>query len=453
LAGHQILGAGFELNPGKLRLGFMYGRLRRAVQFIPPPDSLSLDSLLQTHPIPIAEDPVYKRNGWSAKVGYGDNNNFIDLILFKGADDASSISDDSVRQIIRPAENAVIGINARKTLFNTLSVFFEGAVSAFTRDKDLHDEGEAGDSLSISKLFKPFIPVNSSTYYYRALKTGFSYTHAKFNVQAEYQRIDPDYQSMGAYFFSNDIESVSVTPVFYLLKNKVIVTSGLIYQRDNLSDKKLVTTHRTIPRVNFSINPSYRYGFDIGYQDMMTNQKSGVTEVTDSMRMNMNNPGITLVSRYNILDSLRTHTFMLMLNRFSMNDKNPLTKPYSEYTATIINFNYNFFLVKSNFGLNISFTSNALESFNGKDASLGLSVGGTKGFKDDKFMLNASWSSNFTDPGNSHNVNIGAGFTPGKKITVSTNLSYLNSQQESFNFNEITGFIECRYNFGKTVKP
>ena len=453
LAGHQMLGVGFDLNPGKLRLGFMYGRLRRAVQYIPPPDSLSLDTLLQVQPIPVADDPVYKRSGWSAKVGYGDNNNFIDVILFKAADDPSSISDDSVKQAVRPAENAVIGINARKMFFNKLSVYFEGAVSAYTRDQEAVEEGSGSDSISLSRLFKPFIPINSATYYYRAVKSGLNYSHAKFNVQAEYQRIDADYQSMGAYFFNNDIESFSVTPVVYFFQSKVIATMGFVHQRDNLSGKKYATTRRTIPRINLSINPNYRYGFDIGYQDMKTNQTSGMVELTDSTRMHMSNPGITLGARYNIIDSLRTHTFMIMLNRFELRDRNLTTQPFSQYTASIVNFNYSFYRVKSALGLNASFTSNKLDSNNGINESFGVALGSTKGFADNKYMLNVSWSANFADLGDSHSANAGLSFSPGGGFSATVNLIYLTVKYPGSEFNEFTGFIEGRYNFGKKAKP
>ena len=453
LAGHQMLGVGFDLNPGKLRLGFMYGRLRRAVQFIPPPDSLSLDTLLQTQPIPLADDPVYKRSGWSAKVGYGDNNNFIDLILFKATDDPASISDDSVNQIVRPAANAVVGINGRKMFFNKLSVYFEGALSAYTRDRDVGDEESTSDSISYSKLFKPFIPINGTTYYYRALKSGLNYSHAKFNVQAEYQRIDADYQSMGAYFFNNDIESFSVTPALYLLQNKVIATMGFVHQRDNLNGKKYATTRRTIPRINLSINPSYRYGFDIGYQDMKTSQTTGVVELTDSTRMRMSNPGITVGGRYNIMDSVRTHTFMVMLNRFQLRDRNLTTQPFSQYTASIVNFNYNFYKVRSGLGLNASFTSNRLDSYTGVNESFGVAVGGMKGFVDNKYMLNISWSANFADAGDSQSANAGFSFSATSGFSASVNLTYLTVKYPGSEFNEFTGFIEGRYNFGTKRKP
>ena len=446
LAGHQMLGAGVELNPGKLRVGFMYGRLRRAVQFRPPPDSLSLDTLLQTQPlIPIGEDPVYQRTGWGAKVGYGDDKGFIDLILFKAKDAPSSIDDDSIKQIFRPAQNAVMGINARRTFFNKLNIFFEGAISAITRDGELDDEGGAGDSVSISKVFKPFIPINSTTYYYRAIKAGLGYSHNIFNVQADYQRIDPDYNSMGAYFFNNDIESINITPSVYLFKNKTIVTSGFSFQRDNLNNKKQVTTKRTIPRINVSINPSYKYGIDLGYQDMRTSQASGILELPDSLRMNMSNPGYTAGLRYNIADSLRTHSFMIMGNQFSLKDRNELTQPFSEYTATILNFNYNFYMIKKSLGLTASVTANKLESFSGTVLSTGFSVAGNKGFNDNKIALTATWSANFSELANSHSSNLGVSYAPGK-LSLSAQLNYLIAEQGETTFNEFTGFIEARYN-------
>jgi hypothetical protein len=56
LAGYQMLGAGVELNPGKLRLGFIAGRLDRAVEE---------DTTLQ------GQVPAYERTGFGGKLGYG----------------------------------------------------------------------------------------------------------------------------------------------------------------------------------------------------------------------------------------------------------------------------------------------------------------------------------------------------------------------------------------------
>lgn len=62
LAGYRMLGAGFELNPNKFRIGFMYGQLRR---------STSIDSSMLTDPLYVRPIPTYKRLGIAGKIGYG----------------------------------------------------------------------------------------------------------------------------------------------------------------------------------------------------------------------------------------------------------------------------------------------------------------------------------------------------------------------------------------------
>src|SRR5690554_4518031 len=64
LAGHTMLGAGIEMNPGKLRVGLMYGRLNRAT---------GIDTLTQT-----LAPYSFDRKGLAAKLGYGTARNHFD---------------------------------------------------------------------------------------------------------------------------------------------------------------------------------------------------------------------------------------------------------------------------------------------------------------------------------------------------------------------------------------
>ncbi len=444
LNGHQILGAGFDINPKKLRASFMYGRLRRAVP-LQPIDTVSLDTL-QNDFIPVAPEPVYQRKGWGAKIGYGDDTNFIDLILFKGSDDASSLPSDSSANSPSAAENAVVGINIRQRFFEKFTFFFEGAISGYTSDRAL----EGNDSLQLTalqKLVKPFIGLNNSSNFYGAVKTGLNYSTSKFSVRTQYDRIAPDYQSMGAYFFNNDVESFSIVPTFYLFKSKVNVSSSLRVQRDNLQNKKLFTTRRVSPRINVSINPSYKYGIDIGYQNMTTSQKSGILEVTDSTGMRMSNPGLTLMGRLNFTDSSKTQSINLFLNRFSLNDRNEFTAPFSEYTALIANLSYVLYFIKSGIGLNASATSNRLENFSGSTNNIGFSVGASKSFFENKMNINTTSSINFSAFGNSGNLSLGINYTPNQKHNLNFQTVYTSSNQASGRFSEFNGFFEYRYSF------
>ena len=94
LAGHQMLGAGVELNPGKFRLGFITGQLARAVE----EDTTR-----------IAQTAAYERTGMAGKIGYGSESDHVDLIVLKAIDDTSSLRSAPIRDDIRPAENLVVG--------------------------------------------------------------------------------------------------------------------------------------------------------------------------------------------------------------------------------------------------------------------------------------------------------------------------------------------------------
>ncbi len=93
LAGHQLLGGGVELTPGKFRLGFVSGRFQRATGI----DTTRSQNYL----------PAYKRSGYAAKIGYGTESSFVDLIYMRSKDDQSSLPfqyADSV-VLVQPGEN------------------------------------------------------------------------------------------------------------------------------------------------------------------------------------------------------------------------------------------------------------------------------------------------------------------------------------------------------------
>jgi len=100
LAGHTFLGAGAELNPGLLRVGMIVGKFNRAINAnYADPDRVA----------------TFGRSGYSAKVGVGNQRNYLDLILLRVADDVYSIQADSLSRTT-PAENVVLGVSGRLQL-------------------------------------------------------------------------------------------------------------------------------------------------------------------------------------------------------------------------------------------------------------------------------------------------------------------------------------------------
>jgi hypothetical protein len=87
-----------------------------------------------------------------------------------------------------------------------------------------------------------------------------------------YKRVDPEYRSMGAYFFQNDIEQVTVTPSLRLDSGRVSVNTSFGMQRDNLFRQRLVTSERLIGNVSLNWNPSQRFGLNASWANFGVTQ-------------------------------------------------------------------------------------------------------------------------------------------------------------------------------------
>ena len=71
-----------------------------------------------------------------------------------------------------------------------------------------------------------------------------------FNMGLKYRRIDPNYRSLGAYFFDNDIEDYTATAAWSMLNNRLFVSAVAGLQQDNLDNLKPNTMTRFIGSVN-----------------------------------------------------------------------------------------------------------------------------------------------------------------------------------------------------------
>ena len=76
LAGQRILGAGADLQFKWLRLGAIYGRLRRQVNPIGGINDPSTFLIEQ-------EAEAFKRKGYAVKIGFGKQQHYFDIIYFK----------------------------------------------------------------------------------------------------------------------------------------------------------------------------------------------------------------------------------------------------------------------------------------------------------------------------------------------------------------------------------
>ena len=249
--GHMFCGAGVDLQPeGRWRVSAFYGRLLKAAE------ADTLGSKL----------PSYQRTGYGFKVSFGEGSNGIDLIMFRAADDGGSIRQPADSLAVTPHENVVLSLSGAKRIFKHFVLKAEVAASALTKDTRAEPTKHTHPLARSSILFRPRL----SSAYYQAYKTSFDYQLNRWLLGVAYERIDPGYRTLGAYYFNNDLENVTVNASAGILDNKLNVAVSTGVQRDNVDGSKLSSMRRMVSSLNIHYVPSQRLNVSAAWSSFQT---------------------------------------------------------------------------------------------------------------------------------------------------------------------------------------
>ena len=447
LAGHMILGGGFEMTPKKFRLSVMYGRSNKAVaEDTTKTISQNLNSI---------NYPAYKQMLLAVKMGVGTANNFFDLYFLKGKDDTTSLKVKPQKTEVLPGENFVLGFVHKFSFFkNKLDWQSEAAGSVFTRDQSMmkYDLSTVKQADLIRKIMIP----NYSTTFYTAIESQVKYKHKYFSVGGKYRRIEPDYKSMGAYFFQSDLEQMTGTFTAKLFKSKLNLNGSYGIQNDNISRKKVATTQRNIYSivVNYILNK--HFGIDFNVSNYGTAQRAGTKSLSDTNRINQISNSYTVTPHFFFQKGNKAHSILLILGNQTLNDRNTFTSNYSEMSMIFGNLNYSLSDIEKKtaylFGLNY----NQSTTISGEISMMGATVGTSRSFLKDKLSSDFNLVGNITQFNGVSNgflttLSSGNNYTITKKQSVRLQLNWLINQSKNTaagkSFNEFTGMIQYRYNF------
>jgi hypothetical protein len=251
LSGYQYTGAGAEYNKGKWQAQALYGRFLKAVRE---------DSLLT---------PSYKRMGWGTKVIYSDKGCKIGFSLFHAKDNVNSIPapvlDKNVQ--VSPMENTAFSVEGSYPVLKNLLVNFEYSTSILTNDLRL-----SGDTTTNrASFFKRLVgTANSSTAIYHAVKAGFAYSLHTSAIGMSYERVDPDYKTLGAYYFTNDFENVTANFSQSLFKGKITASLNVGMQKDDLNNAKQSQMQRFLFSGNVAFRPSQKLNMGVSYSNQQS---------------------------------------------------------------------------------------------------------------------------------------------------------------------------------------
>ena len=250
LNGHQFTGGGIDLTPpGAFKISAMSGRLLRATN-----DDTNSRTV-----------PAYNRMGYGVKTSFEKERYKIGLIGFYAKDNQSSI--DSIPEVkgVLPQENLVVSIDGEVKLGRSFSIQTEYAATAITKDIRSEELENAGAS-PIATLFNN----RASTEYYNALRMRLGYAVNRVNFGFGYERIDPGYETLGAYYFNNDFENLTLDASNTFFKDKLSLAFNIGYQRDDLDNLKANKTNRTVGSINATLNLSERLTVGGSYSNFST---------------------------------------------------------------------------------------------------------------------------------------------------------------------------------------
>ena len=245
LSGHTFLGGGVELTPGKWTVQAMYGRLNKANE------AVQMDSVNYT-------DPIYRRMGYGAKVGYRGEGYNVDVSVFSAKDDVESVDFVPQDSEVTPEDNLVWSIAGSKQLMERVSLNFEYAQSHYNRDtRPVTLDSTETENVNTSGVFD-------------AYNFGIAYGHNIYSLLLKYERIDPGYETLGAYYNNNDMENITLNGSLNLLRNQLSIAVSSGVQRNNLDDTEASSTRRLVGSVNVNYSPSEKWNFATSYSNFNT---------------------------------------------------------------------------------------------------------------------------------------------------------------------------------------
>jgi hypothetical protein len=429
MAGYNMLGGGVELNPGKVRFGFVYGRFNKAIE----PDAAQQNSFFQT--------PAYRRTGYSTKLGFGTERNHLDVSFLNAKDDINSITNNPLVTHLAPAANMVLGISSKWSFLQHFMWDFDIAGSIYTRNL-LADTLE-GTELGQIALIRKFIPINSSSQFLTAAETHLGYQNKNYNVRLQYRRIDPDYKSMGAYYFETDVANYTAEGGINLMKNRLQLNGSLGFQNDNLLNDKSVTSHRNISSLSAAYNVA-KYGVNVRYSNYGITQDRGLNPLIDTFRVARTNYNFNAMLRYSVSDERLSNNFILVGNLQSLIDLNRFTAAQNKTNSKTGNVSYQLGFLKSAFSINANYSYTVADVPLMHTIIYGPSVGVSKQLDKGKLNLSASLSyqqqkNNYKDAGTVLNGILNGSFRFTNRDAATLSFIYLKSNSKDItlpSFNE-----------------
>lgn len=417
-AGRSFNGIGLELTPGKLRFAAFHGKLQNLLAVS---DSAVTGGLVL---------PNYQRKITGAKLGFGKSANYFELVGVRVKDHY----ENDIRAFASPQENLVLGSNLKLRFFKKLFFQLQAGASLFTNNQNA-TQVEALNT--INERLNGLHTINISSRYSFAGDASLGFHDKKYGIELKYKRVEPFYYSIATNYVQNDLENYTINLNLKLLKSKLRLRGSFGLQRDNLSNFKSFTSHRTIGSVTANYFSGQRFQLLVNYSNYQHENQSGLAVVNDTVRILTNTNNLIVNTSYQYLKS---NKWDASANVYFFNNRVVDDTDFKEFKndftglgfTTALHFTWK--VHKLTFTPNVNYNKYQFFNYNTSRTTAGINI--SKTTEDKKWVIGTSilyGINHFNQSNNGTLLNLSANirFQWSKKHQLGARVIYLDNQTVS----------------------
>ncbi len=416
LSDHVFLGGGIEAEPSIFRLGFVYGRFMKAIE--PVTDTITGQY----------SAPSFARKGFAAKFGLGTYSNYVDLILLNIRDDTTSVGSNPEKIGVPPAENLVLGIKTHQQIAKIFTLDADFGLSGYTSDQQ-SPELDVAEYKALGKISELYT-LRQTSEFRMAGKASFGMHIKKFSLQLNYRRVEPDYQSMGAYYLNTDIESMTLAPSWSMFKSRLRISGSIGVQRNNLFSNKVNNTLRKANSFAVSYAPNSKWGINVNYSNYNMSQTRNFGLVRDTLMLDQFSNNLNSNLFFNFGTKTRRQNLSFGANYMDLADNSSFASVSNSTTSINPTLSYRYTNTDRKFSFNVNTNASIFNTVLNETLRIGLSSGLTKAMMNDKLKtgLNGSFfTTRLNGVSYSNTLSIGGtlGYQPHKGHSFTLGLNFI----------------------------
>jgi len=219
-------------------------------------------------------------------------------------------------------------------------------------------------------------PINESSLLSYSGRTQLALSLQGFNAMVGYQRIQPDYISLGTPYTVNDVETFSSNVGGNLLRGHLSMNAAFSTQHNNLEKALATELHARSGNLSVNANINTHFNVNLNINGAHVLQKDGQLKLNDSLRMNQLMLNYSLSPSYVSSSGTRQHTLSGNISYTDLNDRNPVTSEQAAGNSVNLNANYGLQFVQSFMGVQAGLNYSVYGQKDYRYHSTGVHIGG-----------------------------------------------------------------------------